>query len=101
MDHDLTATWMVLKVLSGGCLGLGLRVVQATRTLCHLSFVRPLAVWPLRDVPSLSWHQSSKEIERMYVTNDTLLVGGATRGRCDPGGLYSSDPGTSCCRSER
>jgi len=51
---------MVLKVLGSGCLGLGLRVVQATRTLCPLSFVRPLAVWPLRDVPSLSWHQSSK-----------------------------------------
>jgi hypothetical protein len=56
VDHDLTATWTVLKVLGSSRLGLGLRVVQATRTLCPLSFVRPLAVWSLRDVPSLSWH---------------------------------------------
>lgn len=60
MDHDLTTAWMVLKVLGGGGLSFSLRPVEATSALGSLSFVRPLAIGPLRDVPSLSWHRSSK-----------------------------------------
>lgn len=54
MNHDLTATWPVLKVLGGSRLSFGLRVVKASRTVGSLSFVRPLAIRPLRHVPSLS-----------------------------------------------
>lgn len=54
MEDDLSASWTILKVLRGGCLSFGLRPVEAASALCPLGSVRPLAVWPLRDVPSLS-----------------------------------------------